>query len=213
MDGSTLHYDPDIGGESSSSPVPVDKPVIVRVKRKTSQSPLDVLWLEISERPSKHPLVDFEKLSISPNSSSGKVDLIKRVLVQHVQTVDSSEAAMDVLRSLAQPGGDNGTKVSSTANTLKNASKQHQLLAKAKQEQAARQRCILREGATENHPLNDYPDEESGSEDEDDEASGNESEEHKSENHSSKESSIADDDSEDRDDFSLWKDPLEEDSL
>ncbi|KAL9257865.1 RNA-directed DNA methylation 4-like protein [Drosera capensis] len=349
MDGSTLHYDPDVGGESSSSPVPVDKPVIVRVKRKASQSPPDALLLEISERPSKRPLVDFQKLSISSNSSTGKVDLIKRVLVQHVQTVDSSEAAMDILRSLAQPGGDNGTKVSSTANTLKNASKQHQLLEKAKQEQAAlaknarfeqiwRSRrgkgvaihdedlgeaCrlfdivrvdasgasaagykepelstedqeslsaflpLLREyipaaiedieadirsyvsahgtakmhpegdeyvydlytvkedvdetvtahlyplvqvndddefydgpdnsdyesddSNAENHPLNDYPDEESGSEDEDKEASGNESEEPKSEKHSSKESSMADDDSEDRDDFSLWKDPLEED--
>ncbi|GAB2258727.1 hypothetical protein Droror1_Dr00014887 [Drosera rotundifolia] len=136
MDGSTLHYDLDVGGESSSSLVPVDKPVIVRVKRKASQSPLDALLLEISERPSKRPLVDFLKLSISSHSYTGKVDLIRRVLVQHVQTVDSSEAAMDILRSLAQPGGDNGTKVSSTANTLKNASKQHQLLAKAKQEQA-----------------------------------------------------------------------------
>ncbi|GAB2258712.1 hypothetical protein Droror1_Dr00014872 [Drosera rotundifolia] len=345
MDGSTLHYDPDVGGESSSSPVPVDKPVIVRVKRKASQSPLDALLLEISERPSKRPLVDFQKLSISSHSSTGKVDLIRRVLVQHVQTVDSSEAAMDILRSLAQPGGDNGTKVSSTANTLKNASKQHQLLAKAKQEQAAlaknarfeqiwRSRrgkgvvihdeesgeaCrlfdivrvdasgasaagemsaedqeslsaflpLLREfipaaaedieadirsyvsahgtakmqpkgdkfvydlytvkedadetvtahlyplvqvndddefydgpdnsdyesddSNAENYPLNDYPDEESGSEDEDNEASRTKSEEQRSEKHSSEESSMADDDSEDRDDFSLWKDPLEED--
>ncbi|KAJ0045286.1 hypothetical protein Pint_05120 [Pistacia integerrima] len=60
-------------GESSSSPPKPtsDKPVIVRVKRKATQSRLDAFWLEINERPLKRPLLDFEKLSIS--QSSGKV--------------------------------------------------------------------------------------------------------------------------------------------
>lgn len=80
--------------ESSSLLPSSDKPVIVRVKRKISQSALDAfckyscfdfvvsfvlcelnsifleLGLEIHERPSKRPLIDFEKLSISDASSS-----------------------------------------------------------------------------------------------------------------------------------------------
>ncbi|KAF9623616.1 hypothetical protein IFM89_003543 [Coptis chinensis] len=56
-------------GDSSSSANEV-KSVVVRVKRKDFQSPLEAFWLEINERPLKRPLLDFGKLSL--NGSSGK---------------------------------------------------------------------------------------------------------------------------------------------
>ncbi|XP_059431163.1 RNA-directed DNA methylation 4-like [Corylus avellana] len=88
-------------GESSCSPpksADDDKPVVVRVKRKASQSRLDALWLEISERPLKRPLLDFENLSISDSSRKEEFKT-KKVLVQHVETVRSSETAIDVVQS------------------------------------------------------------------------------------------------------------------
>ncbi|XP_043702285.1 RNA-directed DNA methylation 4-like [Telopea speciosissima] len=89
-------------GESSSSPSsskPMNgKPVVVRLKRKASQSRVDGLWLEITERPVKRPLLDFGKLSIS--GSTGKDELkTKKIFVQHVETVSSTEAAVDILHS------------------------------------------------------------------------------------------------------------------
>lgn len=66
-------------GESSSaksSDVGGDKPVIVRVKRKLGQSPLEALWIEINERPVKRPLLDFQKLSLASLSSPTKGILI-----------------------------------------------------------------------------------------------------------------------------------------
>ncbi|KAL8228638.1 hypothetical protein R6Q59_000558, partial [Mikania micrantha] len=85
---------------SSVAPLKDDKPVIVRVKRKTYQSPLEAFWLEINERPAKRPLVDFEKLSINDSVSKAFEELKpKKFFVQHVDTVSSSDVAVDILQS------------------------------------------------------------------------------------------------------------------
>nr|GEV02321.1 RNA-directed DNA methylation 4 [Tanacetum cinerariifolium] len=87
---------------TSSSPAPLnnnDKPVIVRVKRKSYQSPLEAFWLEVNERPVKRPLLDFHKLSL--NDSPSKVEELKSKMffVQHVETVSSYDVAVDILQS------------------------------------------------------------------------------------------------------------------
>ncbi|KAF7120112.1 hypothetical protein RHSIM_Rhsim13G0062500 [Rhododendron simsii] len=87
---------------SSSTPSEDDKPVIVRVKRKASQSPLEAFWLEINERPLKRPLLDLEKLSISDSSGKAEALKSKKVLVQHVETTSSSEDTVDVLQLLVK---------------------------------------------------------------------------------------------------------------
>ncbi|GAB2274255.1 hypothetical protein Dimus_009020 [Dionaea muscipula] len=125
---------PELGGESSSSSTPNDKPVIVRVKRKAFQSPLETFWLEICERPLKRSVLDFQKLSISGNSSDGK-EVTKRLLVQHLQTVSSFESAVRVVQSFVQPAFDDGTEVRDRVTALKKDNKHDRLLAKAKQEQ------------------------------------------------------------------------------
>ncbi|KAL7201388.1 hypothetical protein ACSBR1_033147 [Camellia fascicularis] len=128
---------------SSSVPPKDDKPVIVRVKRKASHSPLEALWLEINERPLKRPLLDFEKLSIS--DSSGKVEALKpkKVFVQHVETISSSEDTINFnfLKLfevfLKQPksvdGNESKAKNKELRRTFKTENKQDQLLVKAKQ--------------------------------------------------------------------------------
>lgn len=87
-------------GESSSVG---EKPVIVRVKRKVGQSPLDAFWLEINERPFKRPLLDFSKLCIS--NSEKKVHVAedvkpKKVLVRHLETLTDSDTTVDIIHSL-----------------------------------------------------------------------------------------------------------------
>ncbi|XP_022731849.1 LOW QUALITY PROTEIN: RNA-directed DNA methylation 4 [Durio zibethinus] len=87
-------------GESSSGTFQstADKPVIVRVKRKVSQAPLDAFWLEINERPLKRPFSDFQKLSISESSQKEELKS-KKVFVRHVDTAISSEATVDFVQS------------------------------------------------------------------------------------------------------------------
>lgn len=128
-------------GESSWTPpksTDNDKPVVVRVKRKASQSRLDALWLEISERPLKRPLLDFEKLSIS--DSSGKEEFkTKKVLVQHVETIRSSETTIEIVQSFVEPNSvdasEGRTNVEERKRTFKKENRQGQLLSKARQEQ------------------------------------------------------------------------------
>lgn len=76
------------------------KPVVVRVKRKADQEPLDAFWLEINDRPAKKQTLDIEGLSIS-GSKEKVINEVKskKLLVQHVETVDISNAAKDVLQS------------------------------------------------------------------------------------------------------------------
>ncbi|KAK7339585.1 hypothetical protein VNO77_20262 [Canavalia gladiata] len=121
----------------SSSAAPPPKPVVVRVKRKPFQSPLDAFWLEINERPLKRPLLDFGNLSIS--DSAQKVELHnKKVFVQHVETISSSEVTFDIVQSFVDPGSssasDSKSKIEERKNFFKRDNKQDQLLVKAKQE-------------------------------------------------------------------------------
>ncbi|KAB1225709.1 RNA-directed DNA methylation 4 [Morella rubra] len=145
-------------GESSSAPPNSsedDKPVVVRVKRKVSQSLLDAFWLEINERPLKRPLLDFENLSIS--ESSGKEQFkTKKVLVQHVETISSYEATIDVVQSFvvlsnfgvehaayiafgalasnSPVASDGKTKDEERRDSFKGNQRQDQLLSKARHE-------------------------------------------------------------------------------
>ncbi|KAL4558427.1 hypothetical protein LXL04_036627 [Taraxacum kok-saghyz] len=117
----------DDAGSSSTALSKEDKPVIVRVKRKSYQSPLEafcefsssfalcglfiqyiyetrevlmaVFRLEINERPVKRPLLDFEKLSINNSASQVEESKPKKFFVQHVDTVSSSDVTVDVLQS------------------------------------------------------------------------------------------------------------------
>ncbi|XP_058110550.1 RNA-directed DNA methylation 4 [Magnolia sinica] len=91
---------------SSSSDSKDEKPVVVRVKRKSSQEPLDAFWLEISERPLKRPFLDFQNLSISDSSAIKEELKTKKLLVQHLETVSSSEATKDILQSVRPNSGD-----------------------------------------------------------------------------------------------------------
>ncbi|KAL2899349.1 RNA-directed DNA methylation 4 [Bienertia sinuspersici] len=117
-----------------------EKAVIVRVKRKADHSPLEAFWLEINERPAKRPLIDFQKLSLSSSPSPTREELkIKRVLVQHVETVGSSKASIQFLQSFVQPTSDGDSKfLASTKERRRTLQKENihdQLLSKAKQEQ------------------------------------------------------------------------------
>lgn len=121
------------------------KPVIVRVKRKADQSPLQALWLEINERPLKRPLLDFQKLSISGSgSASGSAPpqeelKIRRVLVQHVETLSTSQATIDFLHSFVHPTTHSSPKFKASSKerrrSFQKEKKHDQLLSKAKQEQ------------------------------------------------------------------------------
>ncbi|KAF8402535.1 hypothetical protein HHK36_010620 [Tetracentron sinense] len=116
------------------------KPVIVRVKRKAYQSRLEALWLEINERPLKRSVLDFEKLSISV--STGKEELkIKKIFVQHVETVRSSESTIDILHSFLVsilPSSANAsksrTKIEEQRRSINKENQKHdQLLLKARE--------------------------------------------------------------------------------
>ncbi|KAG2559623.1 hypothetical protein PVAP13_8KG008501 [Panicum virgatum] len=94
------------GEASTSEPAAArEKPIVVRVKRKPSQTRPDAFWLDINERPSKKAMLDFSSLSISePSSSSSSAKeeqpRVKKLLVQHIETVHHSQAVEDVLHSL-----------------------------------------------------------------------------------------------------------------
>ncbi|GLT89703.1 hypothetical protein SLE2022_076790 [Rubroshorea leprosula] len=123
-------------GSSSIPKSPGEKPVVVRVKRKASQSPLDAFWLEINERPLKRPFLDFERLSIA--ESSGNEELrTKRVLVQHVQTVLNPEATIDIVQLVVSNSADaseHKTRAVERRNTFKKDNRPN-LLSKSRQKQ------------------------------------------------------------------------------
>ncbi|KAK1390396.1 RNA-directed DNA methylation 4 [Heracleum sosnowskyi] len=126
----------DIAG-SSSAPAKNDKLVIVRVKRKAFQSPLDGFWLEINDRPLKRPLIDFEKLSLSQSSTKVAEVKTKKVFVQHIETLSNSEVKVDVLRSFVPDAlntMDSVTKSEEKRRTFRTENKHEQLLGKAKKE-------------------------------------------------------------------------------
>lgn len=122
--------------ESSSAILKLgdEKPVVVRVKRKVNQSPLDAFWLEINERPAKRALLEFDKLSISGSSAKGSSIVVepksKRVLVQHVQTVLSSEATVDLVQTVVSNSADaieDKTPAVERRHTFKKDNRQNQL--------------------------------------------------------------------------------------
>ncbi|XP_049411372.1 RNA-directed DNA methylation 4 isoform X1 [Solanum stenotomum] len=123
--------------ESSSVPAKEDKLVVVRVKRKTFQSRLDAFWLEINERPAKRPLLDFAKLSIDESSSRVEELKSRKVLVQHVETVTSSEVTVDIVKFFVSAPADSSEvgEKSDARRSFRTEKKQDQLLAKAKQKQ------------------------------------------------------------------------------
>ncbi|XP_023728811.1 RNA-directed DNA methylation 4 [Lactuca sativa] len=131
----------DEAGSSSTASLKDDKPVIVRVKRKSYQSPLEAFWLEVNERPVKRPLLDFEKLSI--NNATSQVEEVKpkKFFVQHVDTVSSSDVTVDVLQSFvtSKPTSADAlvskAKVEDQRRSNKTENKQKQLLVKAKETQ------------------------------------------------------------------------------
>ncbi|XP_030510073.1 RNA-directed DNA methylation 4 [Cannabis sativa] len=129
-----------IGESSSSSCQTTDaKPVIVRVKRKAFQSPLDAFWLEINERPLKRALLDFENLSIT--GSAGKVEEFKskKVLVRHLETAGSTEATIDIVQLFVESDSADATgsktKGEERKHNLKKENIQDQLLSKARKTQ------------------------------------------------------------------------------
>ncbi|KAJ8774241.1 hypothetical protein K2173_009672 [Erythroxylum novogranatense] len=121
----------EIVGENSLS----KKPVIVRVKDKSNHSAIDAFWLEINERPLKRPLLDFEKLSINGGSEELKT---RKVFVQHVETVSSSDAILDVIQLFVSKSVDSvegNPKCDERKRTFKKIDKHGELLTKAKQNQ------------------------------------------------------------------------------
>ncbi|PIA36225.1 hypothetical protein AQUCO_03400262v1 [Aquilegia coerulea] len=127
--------DNDGSGSSSNLNSVNVRPVVVRVKRKISQSPVEAFWLEINERPHKRSLLDFAKLSLSDSREKEELKNTK-VFVQHVETVSSSEATVDILQSFGPDSGDSSefrTKVEERRRFFKEGNKQNQLLSRSKQ--------------------------------------------------------------------------------
>ncbi|XP_044980879.1 RNA-directed DNA methylation 4 isoform X2 [Hordeum vulgare subsp. vulgare] len=125
-------------GEASTSAAEVrDKPVVVRVKRKPSQARPDAFWLEINERPMKKAMLDFSSLSISqPSSTAQEEPRVKKLLVQHVETVHHSGAVEDVLHSLLHSGlstKEIKSKTKERNERMKQDKKQDQLRSAARQ--------------------------------------------------------------------------------
>ncbi|KAM3293102.1 hypothetical protein ACQJBY_036589 [Aegilops geniculata] len=127
------------GDVSTSAAEVPEKPVVVRVKRKPSQARPDAFWLEINERPMKKAMLDFSSLSISQPSSSAQVSeepRVKKLLVQHVETVHHSGAVEDVLHSLLHSGlstKEIKSKTKERSERMKQDKKQDQLRSAARQ--------------------------------------------------------------------------------
>ncbi|KAH9619341.1 hypothetical protein KSS87_003808 [Heliosperma pusillum] len=146
-----------------------EKPVIVRVKRKLHQSPLEALWIEINERPVKRPLIDFQKLSITSSSSppSAIEELkVKRVLVQHIETVGRSEDAIEFLNSYVEgsPEVEGDSKFTASSKQRRRTVLSHNIhnrhLSKAKQQheelaKSARFEQIWKRRTHENESVHD----------------------------------------------------------
>ncbi|KAJ0979240.1 hypothetical protein J5N97_014714 [Dioscorea zingiberensis] len=130
----------ELGEASSSRATLKGKPVVVRVKRKASQEPLDALWLEINERPFKKPLLDLASLSIGESAGKALEELkTKKVLVQHVETISASEATKDVLLTfLDNPPHSNSSmeferRIAERRSMFKQDKKQDRLLLEARE--------------------------------------------------------------------------------
>lgn len=124
---------------STSAAEAREKPVVVRVKRKPSQARPDAFWLEINERPMKKAMLDFSSLSISqPSSSTAQASeepRVKKLLIQHVETVHHSGAVEDVLHSLLSDASakEIKSKTKEWNERMKKDNKQDQLRSAARQ--------------------------------------------------------------------------------
>ncbi|PWA60690.1 RNA-directed DNA methylation 4 [Artemisia annua] len=102
-----------------------------------------VSGLEVNERPVKRPLLDFHKLSINDSSSVTKVEELKskKFFVQHVETVSTSDVAVDIIQSFVASKPDSTdaletkTKNEDQRRSNKTDNKQKKLLGKAKETQ------------------------------------------------------------------------------
>ncbi|CAN6459062.1 unnamed protein product [Victoria cruziana] len=81
------------------------KTVIVRVKRKRCQQPIEAFWLEINERPQKRTVLHFSSLTISDSDDTGLLKN-KKFLVQHVETVRCSDEINDILQLVMPQSND-----------------------------------------------------------------------------------------------------------
>ncbi|CAK9209269.1 unnamed protein product [Sphagnum troendelagicum] len=81
-----------------------EKPRLVRVKRAREQAPIDTLWLEVSERPSKRHEPDIGTLTLSskePHLSLAIEDVSKKLLFRRVETISpSGEKGVPLYESL-----------------------------------------------------------------------------------------------------------------
>ncbi|XP_024625260.1 RNA-directed DNA methylation 4 isoform X4 [Medicago truncatula] len=132
----------------SSPAAPPSKHVFVRVKRKPFQPPLDAFWLEINERPLKRPLLDFGNLSIA-NSSQDIEFHNKKVLVQHLKTISSSEVTIDIVRSFLEPRSRSASKSESKVEKRKNFKKVNSSAKDARFEQILKNRTAIKKTAAE----------------------------------------------------------------
>ncbi|KAL5224016.1 hypothetical protein ABZP36_010655 [Zizania latifolia] len=127
------------GGAPTPEPEAREKPIVVRVKRKLSQTRPDAFWLEINERPVKKAMLDFSSLSVSESSScprDSEEPRVKKLLLQHIETVHHSEAVQGVLHSLLHTDSDAKEIKSKTKewnNRIKQDKKQDQLRSAARQ--------------------------------------------------------------------------------
>ncbi|XP_010521995.1 PREDICTED: RNA-directed DNA methylation 4-like [Tarenaya hassleriana] len=113
----------------------VEKPVIVRVKRKADRSPLDAFWLEINERPFKRPFLDMARLSISDSAEKEKLKS-KKVLVRHVEIVtDSIGTFQSLFDSVSGEHSNRKEKIEERRNAFKRDNRKGQLLTKAVRQQ------------------------------------------------------------------------------
>ncbi|CAI0393525.1 unnamed protein product [Linum tenue] len=130
-----------VGESSSPPPMSNDgvKPVVVRVKRKLHQSILDAFWLEINERPSKRATLDLAKLSLGDSANgNGEESKTRKVLVQHVETISTSESTVRVVKSFVPNSVDvveAKTTTEDRKRTFKSVNKQEQILLKSRQSQ------------------------------------------------------------------------------
>ncbi|CAI0476071.1 unnamed protein product, partial [Linum tenue] len=130
-----------VGESSSPPPMSNDgvKPVVVRVKRKLHQSILDAFWLEINERPSKRATLDLAKLSLGDSANgNGEESKTRKVLVQHVETISTSESTIRVVKSFVPNSVDvveAKTTTEDRKRTFKSVNKQEQILLKSRQSQ------------------------------------------------------------------------------
>ncbi|XP_057868961.2 RNA-directed DNA methylation 4 isoform X2 [Cryptomeria japonica] len=80
-----------------------EKQLVVRVKRKRLQAPLDMLWVEINDRAGKRQHTDlshsFGGLTLS---SSQGVPAVRKLLFHHVETVNCSDEQKGLLESVLQ---------------------------------------------------------------------------------------------------------------